>query len=227
MENVAVKKIDEDVENVETSTRIDDTKSGDLVTKYLIDALTGRVLESFGENDKITVRKQAQMDYYENHKHEINRERLYDFGEYRKFFMFSESAAREMANEKLTGTEFAVMFFLMSMTNYKSGLIAHGNNRAITRSYVSDYFKLTKRHTNEVFDKLIDLGVVAENITEKTTKYFFNPFIQYRGQWINRTLYDMFVKTKWAMIAKEERLNKLKGKMDKLQGGEQGDGKSC
>lgn len=163
---------------------------------YVVSAETGEIERGLFPGDRIVSKK--QKNYSNKNKEELEKDRIYNFGQDNKFSMLSEYAAKQLADEKLTASEYRVLLLMISNTHYKSGLIALGNNQPISKDWVSKYLKVDKKTTEKSFKTLIDRGIIAQNTTNYKTKYFFNPYIQYRGRWINKTLYEMFRNTRWA-----------------------------
>lgn len=164
--------------------------------KYVIDAETGAISDGMFEGDWIFRKK--QREYLEKNSDEIENGRIYNFGQDEKFSMLSSYSAKQLANEKLTGAEYRMLLLMISNTNYKSGLVTLGNNHDITVEWLTKTLKISKKTTENCLKTLIDRGIIAQNITNHRTQFFFNPYIQYKGRWINKTLYDMFKSTDWA-----------------------------
>ena len=167
---------------------------------YIVDSKTGKVNQSIYEGDKLRIVRKSQAEYYQKHKEEIEKDRVYNFGQDKNFSMLSEYAAKQLADEKLTSSEYRVLLLMISHTHYKSGLVAYGNNQPMTKEWVSEKLNIGKKTVDNAIKTLIDRGIIAENNTNHRTKYFFNPYIQYKGRWINRTLYEMFKNTRWAKV---------------------------
>ncbi|MDD4429568.1 MAG: hypothetical protein PHG64_14435 [Paludibacter sp.] len=168
------------------------------VDYYIIDGNTGEIANEVYKGDRLNISRKKQISYYQKNVEEIEKDKLYTFGQDKKYSLLSEYSARQLADEKLTSTEYRVLLLMISNTNYKSGLIAFDNNKVITKSWVAKTLNISSRTADTAIKTLVDSGIIAENNTNFKTKYFFNPFIQYKGRWINKTLYEMFKNTKWA-----------------------------
>lgn len=162
----------------------------------VIDAETGEIKRELFPGDRIITRK--QREYREKNIEELEEDKIYNFGQDKKFSMLSSYSAKQLADERLTSTEYRILLLMISNTNYKSGLITLGNNHDITNDWITKTLKINKKTTDSCIKTLMDKGIIATNTTNHKTKYFFNPYIQYKGRWINRTLYEMFKNTKWA-----------------------------
>jgi len=170
---------------------------------------TGEIKGVF-DSETQTIRSKTQVEYYINHKHEINSDKVYDFGQSGKFSMLSAFSIDQLANEGLTGTDYRVLMTMMAGVGYKSGYISMGNNHSMTSEWIAKKLDVDKKTVDRVIKKLIDKGIIAVNITEKKKSYFMNPYIQYKGRWISKDLYNMFKDTRWAKKAAEEREKEAK-----------------
>lgn len=164
--------------------------------KYIVNGETGEIEKKLYKGDRV-IRK-SQLDYSKRHKEELEEDKIRNFGQDKKFSMLSEFSARQLADEKLTASEYRILLIMISNTNYKSGLIGFKNNKPITKDWISKKLGISKKTTENSIRTLIDRGIIAQNITNHRVKYFFNPYIQYKGRWINKTLYEMFKNTRWA-----------------------------
>lgn len=167
-------------------------------TAFIIDPVTGEVKDEMFEGDRIKIIRKKQIEFLEKNRQSLEKDKIYSFGQDTKFSMLSSYSAKQLADEKLTATEYRILLAMISNTNYKSGLIAFGNNKPLTTKWLTEKMIIDKKTTRKSVRTLIDLGIIAESTTNHKTQYFFNPYIQYRGRWINKTLYDMFKNTKWA-----------------------------
>ena len=171
--------------------------------------ITGEQLKDFNRaTQEITSRKQAE--YYIKHKKEIEEEKVYDFGQSGNFTMLNQFAARQLSKEKLTGADYKIIFLMISNTNYKSGLITKGNNHDVDEKWIADNLDIDLKTVERAFKKFTKGGIIYKGTTNEKVQYFFNPYIQYKGAWINKTLYEMFKGTKWAEQAKLEREKEAK-----------------
>ena len=170
---------------------------------------TGEIRGIFDSETQV-IRAKAQVEYYDKHKFEINNDKVYDFGQSGKFNMFSTFSIEQLANEGLTGADYRVLLLMMSGVGYKTGYISMGNNHSMTPEWMAKKLDIHKKTVDKILKKLIDKGIIAIVVTEKKKSYFMNPYIQYKGRWISKDLYNMFKDTKWALQAKEEREKEAK-----------------
>jgi len=160
--------------------------------------------------DTQEIRSKKQVEYYEEHKEEIDKDKVYNFGQSGRFNMFSTFSIEQLANESLTCSDYKILLLMMSGIGYKTGYISIGNNHAMTPEWIAKKLNVDKKTVDRCIKKLIDKGIIAIVITEKKKSYFLNPYIQYKGKWISKDLYNMFKETKWAKQAADERENELK-----------------
>lgn len=184
-------------------------KVGDMLNleenEYLIvNPNTGDLIGIYNKDTQI-IRNKKQVDYYKKNKVQIEKDKIYDFGQSGSFNMFSNFAIAGLANENLTSSDYRILLLMMSGIGYKTGYISMGNNHSMTNDWIAKKLDVDKKTVNRTIKKLVDRGIIALNVTEKKKSYFLNPYIQYKGQWISKDLYNMFKDTKWAMMAKEER----------------------
>lgn len=172
---------------------------------------TGEIRGIFDSETQV-IRAKAQVEYYDKHKFEINNDKVYDFGQSGKFNMFSTFSIEQLANEGLTGADYRVLLLMMSGVGYKTGYISMGNNHSMTPEWMAKKLDIHKKTVDKILKKLIDKGIIAIVVTEKKKSYFMNPYIQYKGRWISKDLYNMFKDTKWALQAKEEREKEAKNR---------------
>lgn len=168
------------------------------IIKYVVDIKTGEIVDELYAGDRYRITRSQQIEYYKKNRKEIEGDKMFFFGQDESFSMLSEFSARQLADEKLTSAEYRVLLIMISNTHYKSGLVAFKNNRPITEEWLAEHLGLTDRTIKNSIKTLVDKGIINRSTTNHKTQYFFNPFIQYRGRWINRTLYEMFKNTKWA-----------------------------
>ena len=166
--------------------------------KYILDSATGEIVNELYEGDRHKIIRKKQIDYLEKNGKDIENEKIYNFGQDANFSMLSSYSAKQLADENLTASQYRVMLLMISNTNYKSGLIAFGNNKPMTSEWISKKLNVSIKTSDNCIKVLTDKGIINRSTTNYKTKYYFNPFIQYRGRWINKTLYEMFRNTKWA-----------------------------
>lgn len=177
----------------------------------IINPITGGFIGIY-DSDTQVIRNKKQVEYYEKNKLKIENDKIYDFGQSGSFNMFSTFAIEGLTNENLTGSDYRILLLMMSGVGYKTGYISMGNNHSMTNEWIAKKLDVDKKTVNRTIKKLIDKGIIALNLTEKKKSYFLNPYIQYKGQWISKDLYNMFKDTKWAKLAKEAKEQEIKNR---------------
>lgn len=174
-------------------------------TEFLIfNPDTGEIFGVFDSETQM-IKHRKQIEYYEKHKKEIENGKMRDFGQSGRFNMFSLFSIEQLSRESLTSSDYRVLLLMMSGVGYKTGYISMGNNHAMTNEWIAKKLDVDKKTVDRAIKKLIDKGIIAINITEQKKAYYMNPYIQYKGSWISKDLYNMFKDTKWAKQAAEER----------------------
>lgn len=165
---------------------------------------TGEILGTFDSETQV-VRYKKQVEYYEKHKKEIEDEQVHDFGQSGQFNMFSVFSIEQLSDENLTCSDYRILLLMMSGVGYKTGYISMKNNHAMTDEWIAEKLDINVKTVKRAIRKFIERGIIAINLTEKSKSYFMNPYIQYKGKWISKDLYNMFKDTKWAKQAADER----------------------
>jgi predicted transcriptional regulator len=171
---------------------------------------TGEIKDVIDEGDKYFIKRKKQIEYYDKNKKEITDSKIVNFGQSRNFTMLNQYAAKQLSKEKLSSAEYSIIFLMISNTNYKSGLITKGNNHDVDEKWIADTLDISLKTAERSIKKFVTRGIIYKGTTNSKVQFFFNPYIQYKGAWINKTLYEMFKGTKWAEQAKEEREKELK-----------------
>ena len=169
----------------------------------VLDSETGEIIDRMYDGDRIVRKK--QIEYYNKNAEEIEKDKVYSFGQSDKFTMLNQYAAKELSRMRITGSEFQIMFLMMANTNYKSGLITKGNNHNINEEWIAEQLGINIVTVGRCIRKFVDKGIIFKGETAFKIKYFFNPYIQYKGAWINKTLYEMFKGTVWASLVKKNK----------------------
>ena len=171
---------------------------------YIVaDPETGEIVDRIYGGDRIVRKK--QIEFYSKNEKEIEKDRVYNFGQSDKFTMLSQNAAKELSKMKITGSEYQIMFLMMANTNYKSGLITKGNNHNIDENWIAEQLNINIITVERCIKKFNDKGIIYKGEISFKIQYFFNPYIQYKGSWINKTLYEMFKNTPWALLSKKDK----------------------
>ena len=94
--------------------------------------------------------------------------------------------------KRLSGAELAIIMLLMGHISYDSGMLTKGGGNPITQTDIEKITGFTKLTITKSMDRLVRKKVFARNKVGKKYQYFANPYIFFRGRFINATLVDMF-----------------------------------
>ena len=155
----------------------------------IIDMGTGEVIKDINEGDKVKVTRKESI------QHMNQAMKLNDKEGFAKLYC---SILEGLINENLTSAEFNIVLTCLKNLNYGSGAVAFANNgNFLSLQDIIDNTKLSKSSAIRGINRLVDLHILHKGKTGKEFQLFVNPFIFMKGAEINRTLYDMFKKSKW------------------------------
>ena len=111
------------------------------------------------------------------------------------FIKVFPEALNDIASQ-LTGTEMLVVVHMMPYISYQTGMLTKtGNNDdryPIIQSDIEDITGLSKKATIVNMESLVSKRVYSRNRIGKSYQYFANPYIFFKGKYINKTLKAMF-----------------------------------
>lgn len=165
----------------------------------IVDIETGDVVGNLFEGDKIVPKHIGQRL-----KENIGWDNRY-INMNRRYVKYFDGMAEQLAVLNLTSTEIIIMLYLAEHTRTGSGAILHGNNQPVTRGNIIKRFSICEKTVNKAFKKLEAEGIIARSTTAHKEKYFYNPYVLMRGRYVNKTLYQMFCKTKWYELDRADR----------------------
>ena len=94
--------------------------------------------------------------------------------------------------KRLSGAELAIVMLLMGHISYNSGMLVKGGGNPVSQSDIERITGFNRITVVKSMDKLVRKKVFARNKVGKSYQYFANPYIFFRGRFINATLVDMF-----------------------------------
>lgn len=156
--------------------------------KTVFDADTGEKAGDIYEGDRI-VRGQS-LDYLQSTMEILPGE------------PFIKMYARPLSflAESMSGPEMNLIYMLLPHLGYESGMLQHSNGQPITREYISGLTGQSERTIDRLLQGLRDKQIIGRNVVGRDVQYFANPYLFQRGRRINKTLHDMFKKSRWAKI---------------------------
>ena len=160
--------------------------------KAIIDTETGEIIDELKGGDRI--RREAQDNYCKNKSELIEINQDEDFVK-----MFTEAIVRLMQEEDLTHTELKLCLYMSKYIGYETGLLRYENNgKSLNLNDIVKITGISKRSVVAGMQGLISKKVFGVHRTGKENTYTVNPFIFMKGRHVNKTLYNLYKKTKWA-----------------------------
>ena len=160
----------------------------------IIDTETGEIIREIEPGDKI-IKKRA-------------RELLTTTMEFKKgenFIKLYTSILNDLLEEELSGPEWQVVIVCLKHLSYESGAIKYLNTGDfLTPGDIMRETKLGRATVFRCIDELTERKILHKGKTGKEFQLYANPYLFVKGTRINKTLYDMFKKTKWAKKHKNE-----------------------
>ena len=103
-----------------------------------------------------------------------------------------------LAKTSLTASEVMVFLYLATNIKYMSNVAKCDNGMFVNRDILRSELELSSRTIKASVHRLIKEGLVIEVITQEGRAFIVNPFVVSIGNKINKTIYDLFRKSKWA-----------------------------
>jgi hypothetical protein len=94
---------------------------------------------------------------------------------------------------KLTGAETLTLLKLLPCIDYQSGMLKKGKDDPLITKDIIALTGFSKVTVISIMAKLVSERVLARNEVGRTVGYFINPFIFFKGRYINHTLIEMFI----------------------------------
>ena len=99
--------------------------------------------------------------------------------------------------DDLTGSEAFTLFALIPYISYETGMLTIGttnNKHPITNEDIHHMIKRSESNVTIIMDKLVSKRILSRNKVGRSYQYFANPYIFFKGKFINKTLIAMFRK---------------------------------
>jgi len=92
---------------------------------------------------------------------------------------------------KLSGAEAMTLIRLISYIDYQSGMLKKDKKPLIAKDII-EITKFSKVTVIGIMEKLVDERILSKTRVGRTFEFFVNPYIFFKGRYINNTLLDMF-----------------------------------
>tara|TARA_Y100000588_G_C14247590_1_gene922083 strand:+ start:1689 stop:2201 length:513 start_codon:yes stop_codon:yes gene_type:complete len=95
----------------------------------------------------------------------------------------------------LSLTEQGIITTLIKYIGFEDNLLRHPNSIPIKRKDMEDILGLAHNAVDKHLDNLVKKGILAKNKVKRSTHFYLNPYVAYKGKYIDKTLLDMFSST--------------------------------
>jgi hypothetical protein len=92
---------------------------------------------------------------------------------------------------RLSGSETLTLFKLIPHINYQSGMLMREKRPLISKDII-ELTGFSKVTVISIVERLVEERILAKTRVGRTYEFFVNPYIFFKGKYINHTLLDMF-----------------------------------
>jgi hypothetical protein len=92
---------------------------------------------------------------------------------------------------RLSGSETLTLFKLIPYINYQSGMLVKDKCPLISKDII-ELTGFSKVTIIAIVERLVEERILAKTRVGRTFEFFVNPYIFFKGKYINHTLLDMF-----------------------------------
>ena len=153
----------------------------------LMDTETGQILKELCEGDRLIRGK--SIESHLEFEHAPKGETFTKL--YHKVIPF-------IVDCELSAAELMLFLYLASNLRYLSNVAKYPNGKLITRGNLQADLKLSEPTIKRSIYRLIKQGLMIEANTIEGRVFVVNPYIVMVGDKVNKTVYDLFRKSKWA-----------------------------
>ena len=179
------------------------TDETSLINRVLINPNTGEILDTYGENDQITVRRKSQVDYVHHHIINFNSD---------KSFVKLYDEAIPLLERYLTMPEFKLAVCLIPHVSYEDCIIRRTKDRTsriLTISDIAELHGYKYDYAKKLIASLKSKGVVGRHETgsiipvsdyvgqSRSIAYTVNPFIYFRGTDLLTPIHAFYENSGW------------------------------
>ena len=171
------------------------------MAKYIVE--DGVILHELHDGDRL-IRKNS-LDALKTAKYEdfmelnntINVDSINILRTGDRFVKMYIDSIKKLIRENLSKTDFKLVLVCVAYVRYESGLISYSNNKNFNIESFSKESGLSKRSVINSLASLVDKKILGRTKVGKEYMYVANPYIFCCGTKINKTLSNMFKKSKW------------------------------
>jgi biotin operon repressor len=157
------------------------------MVRAVVDVETGEITSTLNEGDRIVRAK--SIDSYAD---------LVFVPKNEPFTKLYKKIMPKLIECGLTAAEFAIFIHLAGNLRYTSNVAQYENRKFVTRADIQAELLMSERTLKSSISRLRTLGLIVEANTAEGKVFVVNPYVVMVGDRINRTVYDLFRKSKWA-----------------------------
>lgn len=156
--------------------------------RSIVNMETGVIEDELGEGDRIL------RDRSKDHLRDlvsVNTGKAY-------IKIYIDSFTKMPEDGSFIGADNTVLFAIIPMIQYETGLIAHDNGKYVNENAIMRITGLSRMSVYKSMEKLVQKRILAKVRTGRDIKFYANPYIFMRGRMINKTLQSMFATSRFA-----------------------------
>lgn len=145
----------------------------------------------FGINDKVRSMGNLALDNDENAKEDSEIPEGNTVWTPEEDFIKIYPDALNKISFRLSGSETLTLFKLIPHINYQSGMLVREKRPLISKDII-ELTGFSKVTVIAIVERLVEERILAKTRVGRTYEFFVNPYIFFKGKYINHTLLDMF-----------------------------------
>ncbi len=157
------------------------------MSKLIIDSETGQVITEMHKGDRIV--RANSLDAVQSLENAPKNE---------TFTKLYHKVIPLIIDCDLSAAELIFFIHLAANLRYLSNVAKYPNGRLITRENLKVDLKMSDITIKRSIYKLIKVGLIVEANTLEGKVFIVNPFVVMVGDKVNKTVFDLFRKSKWA-----------------------------
>lgn len=147
--------------------------------RFIVEEQTGEITNELAEGDRILRAKSIEK---------LKTTDKWDAGGFSKV----NTEELRLLTPTLTASERSVLLSLLSYVSYTSCLIQYPNGKDINFDSIVKICGMSHNTMLATVEMLLQKDILYKGRNSKGNQYFMNPWIAYRGNTINKVLFDMF-----------------------------------
>lgn len=155
--------------------------------RFIIDPESGEIVDILRYGDRIIRKKSAEISIEIEH---VPKDET--------FTKIYHAIIPIIADIELPASSLIVFLYLACNLRYMSNVAKYRNGKLINRECLEKHLGLSEATIKRAVKSLIQYGMIVEAKTLEGNAFIVNPFIVMVGDRVNRTVFDLFRKSKWA-----------------------------